>query len=49
MMEENSAPQWERYSDVYPGAGHSLDKVADKVHQVVRDWVIAQLDKGESE
>lgn len=24
MTEENSAPQWERYSDVYPGAGHTV-------------------------
>lgn len=33
---------------LFPGAGHSLDKVADKVHQVVRDWIIAQLDKEKS-
>lgn len=28
---------------LYPNANHGLDEVADKVHQVVRDWVIKQL------
>ena len=30
---------------IYPGAAHSLDEVADEVHQVVRDWVIEQLNR----
>jgi pimeloyl-ACP methyl ester carboxylesterase len=32
---------------LYPGAGHSLDKVAKEVHQVVRDWIISQLNDAE--
>ena len=32
---------------LYPVAGHSLDKVASKVHQVVRDWIISQLNDAE--
>jgi pimeloyl-ACP methyl ester carboxylesterase len=30
---------------LYPDAGHGLDEVAEEVHQVVRDWVIEQLNR----
>lgn len=28
---------------LYPDAGHTLDEVADDVHQVVREWIVEQL------
>ena len=33
---------------LYPNAGHGLDEVAEEVHQVVRDWVIQQLNSPQS-
>jgi alpha-beta hydrolase superfamily lysophospholipase len=30
---------------IYPDAGHNLDEVATEVHQVVRDWVIKELNR----
>lgn len=30
---------------IYPDAAHGLDEVAEEVHQVVRDWVLEQLNR----
>lgn len=30
---------------IYPGATHSLDEVADELYQVVRDWIVEQLNR----
>ena len=37
-----------RHLILYPDAGHGLDEVAEEVHQVVRDWVIQQLNSPQS-